>query len=159
MAAPDQFSWIERPHLAASARPADPDELRWLRDHGIQIITTLSESPLRRDWVNDAGLMAVHVPVVDMTAPTMDQIEQVLQVIRRARTKRFGVLVHCAAGLGRTGTIVAAWFVERGLSAAEAIAKVRELRPGSVEVTDQEEAVMEFARQVRRQRNGGGTGG
>jgi len=150
MAAPEQFSWIERPYLAASAQPADADELRWLREHGIQVVITLAETPLRRNWVNDAGLMAVHVPVVDMTAPTLDQIELCLRVIHRARSQQFGVLVHCTAGLGRTGTILATWYVERGLSASDAIAKVREMRPGSVEIADQEEAVRHFARILRR---------
>ena len=57
-----------------------------------------------------------------------------------------GVAVHCAAGLGRTGTVLAAWFVTQGLSAQNAIARVRRLRPGSVETEEQERAVEEFAK-------------
>jgi atypical dual specificity phosphatase len=69
-----------------------------------------------------------------------------MSAIERAHASNMGVAVHCTAGKGRTGTILAAWYVTQGSSAQEAVAKVRELRPGSVETEDQELAVGEFAR-------------
>ena len=60
-----------------------------------------------------------------------------------------GVAVHCLAGRGRTGTVLAAYFVHRGLSAREAIQKVRDLRPGSIEVPEQEDAIRAFERSRR----------
>ena len=57
MPAPHGFTWIKRPLLAALARPGDAADLAWLRRHGIQVLLSLTEEPMRRDWVNDAGLM------------------------------------------------------------------------------------------------------
>lgn len=145
---PERFSWIEQPLLAASARPAGPEELAWLRAQGIQLLVTLSEEPLRRDWVNDVGLLALHVPVVDMEAPTQDQIDQCVSALTRARERQLGAAVHCTAGFGRTGTILAAYFVRRGRSARDAIAHMRELRPGSIETDDQEQAIFSYARRL-----------
>lgn len=142
---PAGFSWVDPPWLAAMARPYGPEEFVWLRDQGIQLLISLTEDPPWRDWVNDAGLMAVHVPVVDMTAPTLEQLEQCISAINRAHDGGIGVGVHCTAGLGRTGTIVAAWFVSQGMTAVDAIARIRELRPGSVETAEQENAVAEYA--------------
>jgi atypical dual specificity phosphatase len=57
-----------------------------------------------------------------------------------------GVAVHCGAGLGRTGTVLAAYLVAGGEEARAALARVRELRPGSVETADQERAIEAYAR-------------
>ena len=146
MSPPAGFSWIDRPHLAASARPDGPEELAWLRQQGVQILLSLTEYPVRRDWVNDAGLMVMHVPVVDMEAPTQEQLDRCVSALNRARGQNMGVVVHCTAGLGRTGTVLAAYLVAQGFTPRAAIARVRELRPGSIETEDQVQAVEEFAR-------------
>jgi atypical dual specificity phosphatase len=146
MSQPQGFSWIDRPLLAAMARPADLGELRWLRAQGVEVLLSLTEDPPRRDWVNEAGLMLVHVPVEDMEAPTQEQLDHCIATIGRANEHKFGVAVHCGAGLGRTGVIVACYFITKGLTAKNAIARVRRLRPGSIETDEQAEAVAEFAR-------------
>ena len=51
------------------------------------------------------------------------------------------VLVHCAAGLGRTGMLVAKLLVLHGVSADDAIAQVRRARPGTIETEAQAEWV------------------
>jgi atypical dual specificity phosphatase len=145
---PDGFSWIDRPHLAACARPSDPAELAWLRQAGIQVLLSLSEDRLRRDWIDAAGLLVLHVPIIDMDAPTQDQLDRCVSAIDRARSQKMGVAVHCTAGLGRTGAVLAAYFVAQGFTPQAALARVRELRPGSIETADQEEAVEEYARRV-----------
>jgi len=48
------------------------------------------------------------------------------------------VLVHCRAGLGRTGLVVARLLIEAGMPPAQAISVVREARPGAVETRSQE---------------------
>ncbi len=152
MASPPGFSWIEKPLLAALAQPDEAEQLEWLRRQGIELLISLTEDPPRRDWVNDAGLLVVHVPVVDMEAPTQEQLDRALSAIQRAHGHHMGVAVHCTAGLGRTGVILACYFVSKGMTAKNAIARVRRLRPGSVETDEQAEAIAMFA---RRQPSGG----
>jgi atypical dual specificity phosphatase len=151
MAQPYGFSWIEKPHLAAMARPSSLDELQWLRRQGIELLVSLTEDPLRRDWLDDAGLLAFHAPMEDMEAPTQEQLERCVSAINRALERSMGVAVHCGAGLGRTGAVLASYLVAKGHPAENALARVRRLRPGSIETDEQAEAVMEFARRHKQQ--------
>jgi atypical dual specificity phosphatase len=146
MTAPNGFSWVEKPLLAALARPSSPEDFAWLREHGIEVLVSLTEDRPRRDWANDAGLLVFHEPFEDMEAPTPEQLDRAVSAIQRALERKMGVAVHCGAGLGRTGVVLAAYFVAQGLNAANAIARVRRLRPGSIETEEQAEAVEEFAR-------------
>src|SRR5436309_900676 len=137
MPQPQGFSWIEKPLLAALALPESMEDLEWLRRQGIDVLISLTEDPLRRDWVNDTGLLMVHEPIDDMQAPTQEQLDRCVSAIARAHERNLGVAVHCGAGLGRTGVVLAAYFIHRGQTARDAIAQVRRLRPGSIETEEQ----------------------
>ncbi len=146
MSPPPGFSWIEKPLLAAMARPDGVDDLDWLRKEGIELLMSLTEDPPRRDWVNSAGLLLIHEPMIDMEAPPQEQLDRCVAAIFKAHERKMGVTVHCAAGLGRTGVVLACYFIDKGLNASNAIARVRRLRPGSIETEEQEEAVVQFYR-------------
>lgn len=132
------------------AYPYEAEDFAWLRKQGIQLIISLTEEPPRRDWINDAGLMSVHVPVPDMTAPTVRQLEHLIDTIEKANQAGFGVAVHCAAGRGRTGTVLAAYLIKLGATPEQALEQVREKRPGSVETPEQERSLMEYFRTLQR---------
>src|SRR5207245_5888431 len=85
-----------------------------------------------------------HVPMIDMEAPSQAQLDRCVSAIVRANERKMGVAIHCGAGLGRTGVVLACYFVSKGLTAQNAIGRVRRLRPGSVETDEQAEAVFEF---------------
>jgi|SRR5579872_194191 len=151
---PPAFSWVNQPHLAAMAMPESADDLTWLRRHGIEVLISLTEEPPPRQWVNDAGLLVVNVPVPDMESPSDRQLDHLLDTIRKANEASLGVAVHCGAGLGRTGTVIAAYFVSQGMKPREALEKVRTLRPGSVETIEQERAIERYAGRANQRKEG-----
>jgi len=150
------FSWIEPDTLAAMARPGRErdleEDLAWLQSAGIRVLVSLTEEPVPEKTLGKYGMEGLHLPVEDFTPPTLAQIDRFLEEVDRARQEGFALGIHCTAGKGRTGTMLAAYLVTRGLSAEEAIAEIRDRRPGSVETPAQEERVAEFARTVVRNR-------
>jgi atypical dual specificity phosphatase len=156
MSPPHGFSWIDKPTLAALARPTSLEDLLWLRRQGLQVLLSLTEDPPRRDWVNEAGLLMYHEPLEDMEPPTQEQLDRCVSAVRKGITGELGVAVHCGAGLGRTGVVLAAYLVTTGMSASSAITKVRKLRPHSIETDEQAEAVEWFARRQRQDDRGDG---
>lgn len=143
---PNGFSWVEPPLLAGMARPESAAELEWLRSQGISLLVSLTEEPLPRSWVNDAGLLAMHIPIEDMHPPSQAQIDVAMSALAKAREQEMPVAVHCTAGFGRTGTILACWFVHQGMASQAAISRMRDLRPGSIETDEQESAILDYAR-------------
>lgn len=92
-------------------------------------------------WIAGAGLAWLHLPIEDYQAPEAafeaawrDRKSRVHQILEDGGK----VFVHCAAGLGRSGTVVARILIESGVSLQDALAATRSARPGAVETADQE---------------------
>ena len=146
---PRRYDWIIEDKLAASSYPRDDEHLRALHAAGVRALVTLHQRPVDQDKLDALGVAAQHYPVQDFAAPSLDQIEAAIAFIKRKLAAGEGVAVHCAAGLGRTGTVIACYLVHEGYAPAEAIAHVRSRRPGSVETGEQQAIVYAYAR--RRQ--------
>lgn len=125
--------------------PRSVDELKALHEIGVRALVTLHEQPLPAAVLEQCGLVATHLPIVDFTAPTPAQAAAAVAAIEAARAAGTAVAVHCHGGMGRTGTILACYLVARGMGAEAAIARVRALRPGSIETPEQEAAVAAYA--------------
>jgi atypical dual specificity phosphatase len=145
------FSWVIEHKLAGVSYPRSEDAIALLRKLGVQALLNLSEEPLPLDLLSKYQLRGEHLPVADFTAPTLDQVERALIIIDGFLAQGLPVAVHCGAGLGRTGTILACYLVSQDHTAREAIELVRTKRPGSIE-TRAQEAVVKAYGQVRQQK-------
>lgn len=148
-AAPAHFRWIDEGKLAGMGRPGllapIEDDLGGIASAGVTHIVTLIEEALPPALLKPYGLSARHFPIPDMGVPAMGPCASLCREIERAIDGGECVAVHCHAGLGRTGTILAAYLAWRGVPVAEAIDRVRRVRSGYLQTQSQVEFVHRFA--------------
>ena len=148
---PRNFSWLEKSTLAGSSRPETEAELLMAKNEGIRAIVSLTRTPLNPEIITRLGLVYLHEPI--SSAPPSEQLKKIIQFIMKQKTLSNAVLVHCTEGMGRTGTILAAYLVHHGSYADDAIRMVREKRPGSIQTLEQENTIREFEKIVSRENN------
>lgn len=143
----NNFSWVVDKEIAGMARPDGRDKRlwRWLRDQGVGLVVSLTGAIPDADAMAAQGIDSLHIPVADFSAPTAEDVDKFLQTARFYRHEGKAIVVHCGAGVGRTGTMIACYLVDQGKSPDDAIALVRKKRPGSIETNEQEQAVRDVA--------------
>ncbi len=152
------FYWLIDGGLAGCARPG----LRWngprstddgdidadladLWDRGIGALLSMTETALPEESLARSGLVGLHLPVPDFHAPSPDQFQAALAFIDRNRAEGMGVAVHCRAGQGRTGAVLAAYLIRSGHGADEAITAVRAACPDAIGSESQVTALRAYA--------------
>ncbi len=142
---PDNFSWLIENKLAGSAIPTSKDEVQWLHEQGVKSIVTIREEPLDNGWINKMNYL--HVLSDDMGVPTFEDLANSIDFIHERIQNNEPVLVHCLAGMGRTGTILACYMIKyQKMSAEDAIQHIREKRHGSIQSFVQEEMIYQYAK-------------
>lgn len=101
----------------------------------------------------ESGFWWRHMPIPDMDIPD-EGFEDVWAVegkqIVASLVAGERVILHCLAGLGRTGMMAARLLTDMGMAPAHAVAEVRKVRPRAIQTEEQEKYVHQFGRKTRQ---------
>lgn len=146
---PSHFRWIEPGRLAGMGRPGllgeVEQDLEAIAAAGISHLVTLTEEAPPLAEIRAVGIESLHLPIVDMGVPSLANAARAARSVSRWMDAGSGVAVHCHAGLGRTGLLLAAVRIWNGASAEQALAELRAICPAYVQSRAQELFLARFA--------------
>ncbi len=158
-----RIDWIaQAPNLGITLLPGRRDmgrdldaDLAALADEGVtHVLSLLTDDELARYGVGDlpaalqrGGFVHLQEPLLDQQGALPEQFDRLTDWVSQAVTGGGRVVLHCVAGLGRSGMVAAACLVRHaGLDAADALVAVRACRSArAVETAAQEAALGAYA--------------
>jgi atypical dual specificity phosphatase len=146
---PRGFMWLKNGILAGTPQPGVVLDVHYdmkaLKRVGVTKLITLTETNLDQDLLSSYELSNIWEPMPDMHPPTLEQAIRLCEAIQRLIAQREVVAVHCRAGHGRTGTLLALYLIWEGQSAMQALENVRRIEPRWIQSKVQEDFLIEFA--------------
>jgi atypical dual specificity phosphatase len=152
-----KFSEIEPGILVASSIPFSATDIYALHQQGVRALISLTErsliglSDITAALLQELDLTYLHAPIRDHYPPDHAQARHILQFIEQMKAEKRLTFIHCHAGVGRTGTILHAYFIGQGLSLANAKARVKARRIQCMLLSpEQEDFLSEFAQTQKK---------
>ena len=99
-----------------------------------------------RDFYLNQGKKVIYLPIPDFGTPRITKMIDAVELASMYARQCYHLVVHCHAGIGRTGMFAACMAVSNlGYSSGEAISWVRERILGAIEVPEQIEVIKLYA--------------
>jgi atypical dual specificity phosphatase len=151
---PRGFFWVIPNRLGGVPRPGIvwdlADDLAGLRALGVTVLVTLEETAtVEPGLLASLGIESIHFPVADMGAPAIAPARELCITVEARLARGDVVALHCRAGLGRTGTLLASQLVWNGETAVRAIDRIRMINPRCIQSDEQVRFLRLFEQALR----------
>jgi protein-tyrosine phosphatase len=143
------FVHPERRLNSGGSLNAYDDELPELHAAAIRGVVCLLNIPSDAAVFESAGFAFLCLPVPNGHAPTTEQAVEFIRFVDKLRAMNQAVAVHCEGGLGRTGTMLAAYLIAKGETAQNAIRQVRSVENSAIETAGQIRFLEQFEFQIK----------
>ena len=155
---PRGFAWLLPGQLAGTPWPGllrDVEhDLADLQHVGVSRLVNLTEESMDGTAPDRYGIQLHTLPIPDMGAPSATAAANLCVDIDRWIQAGDVVALHCRAGLGRTGTLLAAYWLWRGhgsRTAVEAVDRIRYLNNNMIQSQEQIRFLEAFAQRLSQE--------
>ena len=115
--------------LATGPAPMSYDHLDFLKASGVDAIMNLCAEYCDLHQIESGqGFEVFHLPVEDEETPQMQALDAALDWLDECIYLGKKVYVHCHYGIGRTGTVISAYLLRRGLGSRTVNKKLKKMR-------------------------------
>lgn len=149
---PRGFVWLMPGELAGTPWPGIirdmDDDLGDLQRVGITRLVNLTEKELDPQALKRYDIQSAWLPIPDMQAPTATLAARLCADIDAWLNQSEVVALHCRGGLGRTGTLLAAYWLWHGhgeRTAVEAVERIRQLNQHMIQSSEQVQFLERFS--------------
>ena len=159
---PRGFVWLLEGQLAGTPMPGllsdAQQDLRALHEAGVSHLLSLTEVPFPPTDAKAFSISCSALPMPDMQAPSISDGLALCEWIDELLQAGHSVAVHCKAGLGRTGTVLAMYAIwhKKASDAMQGMSMVRALNTGMIQSVAQELFLEKFARELERKNSSSG---
>ncbi|MBW4551027.1 MAG: dual specificity protein phosphatase family protein [Aphanocapsa sp. GSE-SYN-MK-11-07L] len=121
--------WWVIPDKLAGVRKPTADEILDLKVAGVGAIVSVMDDPSNLDLYEQVGIPHRWLPTKGGTSPNPEQIQELQTFIDEQNRLGHGVAIHCTNGRRRTGTMLAAYLIQTGLTFDEAMQPLLTAKP------------------------------
>jgi len=151
---PRNFLWLKKGVLAGTPRPGLVLELDYdlgaLQRVGVSVLISLTQSPVSSEALQPFNIQGIAFPIEDMGVPQLAQAEQLCIQVEQLINQGESIAYHCRAGMGRTGTMLAAQLIWQGYSAMNALETARRTEPRWIQSDAQITFLTDFEKYIKK---------
>ncbi len=142
-----KLSWITK-EIAVGAAPSSNAALNTIKRSGVEVILNLCvECGNLHEVERAAGFIVYWLPVSDAYTPELDELDDALEWLNGHVQSGKRALVHCRFGVGRSGSIIAAYLLKRGFS-LEHVLETMKHTPATPTSPNQRKLIFEYAKKL-----------
>lgn len=144
-----KLEWVNS-QIAIGPAPSPAASFAILRKNNIEVILNLcAECGNLHEKERAAGFIVYWLPIPDALVPDLDDLDEAVEWLAAQIDAGRKALIHCRFGVGRSGTLIAAYLLKKGDSFEEVLEKMKQM-PAAPVNRDQTRLIREYAKKLSR---------